>query len=115
VYANGGYAGYKPKATLRGRGDWTLKIIKVPTPLKGSEFCRVDGRANIRMARAMPQVGYGLRAIAGKLNGLDPDRRRQAHDTGARKLLPFHINFEASSQAGRAPVPQFRHLAGLKT
>jgi hypothetical protein len=34
-----------------------------------------------------------LGAIAGKLNGLDPDRKRQAHDTPARKILRFRMNF----------------------
>ncbi len=45
------------------------------------------------MARAMPQVGKGLGAIAGKLNGLDPDRERQAHDPASRKILLFRMNF----------------------
>jgi hypothetical protein len=37
----------------------------------------------------MPQVGKGLGAIAGKLNGLDPDSEHQAHDTASRKIRRF--------------------------
>jgi hypothetical protein len=34
-----------------------------------------------------------LGAIAGKLNGLDPDRKRQAHDTASRTILQCLMNF----------------------
>jgi putative transposase len=38
VFANGGYAGDKLKAALRGRGDWTLEIIKRSETAKGFEL-----------------------------------------------------------------------------
>ena len=37
VFAEGGYAGDKLKAALRGRGDWTLEIIKRSDAAKGFE------------------------------------------------------------------------------
>jgi putative transposase len=37
VFADGGYAGDKLKAALRGRGDWTLEIIKRSDTAKGFE------------------------------------------------------------------------------
>ncbi|MBB1493178.1 transposase [Paracoccus sp. MC1862] len=37
VFANGGYAGDKLKATPRGRGDWTLELIKRFDAMKGFE------------------------------------------------------------------------------
>ncbi len=95
VFADGGYAGDKLKAALRGRGDWTHRdhqALRHREGLRGSA-ASMGRRANIRMARAMPQVGEGLGAIAGKLNGLDPDRKRQAHDTASRKILRSRMNF----------------------
>ena len=46
VFADGGYAGDKLKAALRGRGDWTLEIIKRSDAARGSRFCRVDGSSS---------------------------------------------------------------------
>ena len=95
VFADGGYAGDKLQAALKGPRRLDARdhqALRRREGVRGSA-ASIGRRANIRMARAMPQVGKGLGAIAGKLNGLDPDRKRQAHDTASRKILRFRMNF----------------------
>jgi putative transposase len=59
VFAKGGYAGDKLKATLGGRGHWTLEIIQLSDTLKEFETWprSIGRRADIHMVGAMPQVG----------------------------------------------------------
>ncbi len=37
IFADGGYAGDKLKAALKGKGDWTIEVIKRPNSAKGFE------------------------------------------------------------------------------
>jgi putative transposase len=87
VFADGGYAGPKLRAALKGGGDWTIDIIK------RSDAPQVGGRTHLRLARALPQAGKGLGGINRKLHSLDIHRKHQDDDPQARNLLLPRMNF----------------------
>ena len=43
VFADGGYAGPKLRAALKGKGDWTIEVVKRSDTAKGFEVSRAAG------------------------------------------------------------------------
>ena len=79
VFADGGYAGAKLRAALKGKGSWTLEIIKRSDRAKGFEASAapLGRREDFCVARPLSSPRQGLRS-----------NNRQRRRMGARRAHP---------------------------
>jgi putative transposase len=89
LFADGGYAGEKLEAALKGKGEWTLEIIKRSDTAKG--FVLLPRRWVVERTFAWfgrnRRLAKDFEASIKRLNRLAPAGLRSAHDTPDRKLM----------------------------
>ena len=95
VFADGGYAGPKLRGALQKIGSFTLEIVKRSDSSQGlrGPAAPMGRGTDLRMARAMPEAGQGLRAIHRFRTGLGLHRTHPPAHPTARKGLKKRRSF----------------------
>jgi hypothetical protein len=98
IFADGGYAGGKLRAALKGKGSWTLEIIKRSDQAKGVELPpRLVSRKNLRLAGTLSSPPQRLRIHNRQRRRLPAHRQHPHPHAPQQEIVPKHKHFESDS------------------
>ena len=94
VFADGGYAGPKLRAALKGQGGWTVEIVKRSDTAKASRSSRAAGSWSGHSPGSVEAVDWRRTGkLPRNLNRMDFHRQHQDHDPQACNILSCRMNF----------------------